>query len=106
MPQVSVSPAKDQILLLDIVQNPTIAELAGTDGVAFLSAGTDGVDGSSDAAGAVVTGGTCSSPSDAKAAKAALAANDSHAFFLERPERLVTGPTGTNVADLVVALAG
>ncbi len=79
-------------------------ELAGEEGVAFLAAGTDGVDGSSDAAGAVVTGQTCARKPDADAAKGALEANDSHAFFLERPERLVTGPTGTNVADLVVAI--
>ncbi len=81
-------------------------ELAGEAGVALLSAGTDGVDGSSDAAGAVVTGETCAKKGDAAAARKALEDNDSHAFFLNRPERLVTGPTGTNVADLVVAVRG
>jgi glycerate-2-kinase len=78
--------------------------LAGLHGVALLAGGTDGVDGSSDAAGAVVTGRTCAAGSDADGARKALAENDSHAFFLDRPERLVTGPTGTNVADLAVGL--
>lgn len=78
--------------------------LAGLDSVALLAGGTDGVDGTSDAAGAVVTGRTCAASSDADAAREALAANDSHAFFLSRPERLATGATGTNVADLAVGL--
>ncbi len=78
--------------------------LAGLEGVALLAGGTDGVDGTSDAAGAVVTGRTCAAGADQEAARKALAANDSHAFFLDRPERLVTGPTGTNVADLAVGL--
>ena len=79
--------------------------LRGTEGIALLSAATDGVDGSSDAAGAVVTGRTCASVSDEAAAREALEPNDSHAFFLHRQGRLVTGPTGTNVADLAVGLA-
>lgn len=78
--------------------------LAGADGTALLAAGTDGVDGSSDAAGAVVTGRTCAAPADAEAARRALQGNDSHAFFAGRPERIVTGPTGTNVADLAIGL--
>ena len=80
--------------------------LSGLDSVALLAGGTDGVDGASDAAGAVVTGRTCAASSDADAARKALADNDSHAFFLDRPERLVTGTTGTNVADLAVGLVG
>lgn len=80
--------------------------MAGAERAVLLAGGTDGVDGSSDAAGAVVTGATCAAEADAKAAREALGNNDSHAFFLDRPERLVTGPTGTNVADLAIGLVG
>jgi hydroxypyruvate reductase len=79
-------------------------EVQGTSAV-LLAAGTDGVDGPTDAAGACVDGGTV----DRAAAlgmdiDAALAATDAHPF-LERLQALLhTGPTGTNVTDLVVAL--
>jgi glycerate-2-kinase len=79
-------------------------EVQGTSAV-LLAAGTDGVDGPTDAAGACVDGGTV----DRAAAlgmdiDAALAATNTHPL-LERLQALVhTGPTGTNVTDLVVAL--
>jgi hydroxypyruvate reductase len=70
-----------------------------------LAAGTDGVDGPTDAAGACVDGTT-----HARAhirgfhALAALAATDSHPLLDAVGDLLRTGPTGTNAADLVVAL--
>lgn len=80
----------------------TVATLiAGRPGVWFLAAGTDGIDGTTDAAGAVVDGGTV-----ARAIRAgldpdlALERNDSGGFFADLGERIVTGPTGTNVGDL------
>ncbi len=72
----------------------------------IASLATDGIDGASDAAGAVADDRTAG-----RAARlglppvdAFLAANDSSAFFAPLGDLIVTGPTGTNVADLVVAL--
>jgi len=73
----------------------------------MLAAGTDGVDGPTDAAGACVDGGTLAqAQAHGLDVTAALAATDAHPV-LDRTDALVrTGPTGTNVADLVVALRG
>ncbi|QYU67816.1 DUF4147 domain-containing protein [Leptolyngbya sp. 15MV] len=80
-------------------------EIDGAEGVAIATFATDGVDGPTDAAGAIVTGGTAElirargiDPS------AALEQRDSHRA-LDAADALVrTGPTGTNVNDLAVAL--
>jgi glycerate-2-kinase len=78
----------------------------GTRGIALASLGTDGVDGPTDAAGAVADG---ESVSRARALNldpsAALSANDTHAFWKALGALVRTGPTGTNVMDIVVALA-
>jgi len=72
----------------------------------LLAAGTDGVDGISPAAGAVVDGATLfRAAASGRDATAALAVNDAWGFFDGLPEAIVTGPTGTNVADLVFVLA-
>lgn len=79
--------------------------LRGVPGVAALAAGTDGVDGQTDAAGAFADGGTVERGHAAGAdADDALARNDSHRFLRAAGDLLVTGPTGTNVNDLVVVL--
>lgn len=73
---------------------------------AFLSAGTDGRDGPTDAAGAVVDPGTLERGRRAGAdPEAALAENDSYRFFERSGDLFRTGPTGTNVADLQVLVA-
>ncbi len=78
--------------------------LAGTPTV-LLAAGTDGVDGPTDVAGACVDGDTVRRARDAGIdAAAALARTDSHALLAATGDVVVTGPTGTNVADVVVAL--
>jgi glycerate-2-kinase len=78
--------------------------LAGQPGVVH-AAGTDGIDGSTDAAGACVDGGTVARARAAGFDPAhALAATDSHPLLAATGDLVVTGPTGTNVADLVVAL--
>jgi len=80
-------------------------ELAGRDDVALLAAGTDGIDGVTDDAGAIVDGETavCGTDQELDAA-ASLAAADA-GWFLERCGALVhTGPTLTNVGDLVLAI--
>ncbi|MEF8778310.1 MAG: DUF4147 domain-containing protein [Natronomonas sp.] len=70
---------------------PASAVLAAVD--------TDGSDGSTDAAGALVDGRTIADP---VAMRAALADNDSYGFFDKRGLLLRTGATGTNVNDLRV----
>ncbi|MFW5904929.1 MAG: glycerate kinase type-2 family protein, partial [bacterium] len=81
-------------------------ELDGIDGVLVGSMGTDGIDGSTDAAGALATGSTVTR---ARAVgvrpQAALANNDSHDFFRRLGDLLVTGATGTNVMDVGMILA-
>ena len=75
----------------------------GGAGVALLAVGTDGSDGPTDAAGAFVDEGTVARGTRAGVdAAAALAANDSYAFFTREGGLVRTGPTGTNVMDLVL----
>ncbi|MGA9597841.1 MAG: MOFRL family protein, partial [Acidimicrobiia bacterium] len=77
----------------------------GRPDVWFLAAGTDGIDGITRAAGAVVDGGTVARGRAAGLdAGLALAHNDSGGFFAGLGEQLVTGPTGTNVGDLWMVL--
>jgi glycerate-2-kinase len=74
-------------------------------GITLLSAGTDGTDGPTDAAGAIVDGETV--PRAEKLGldpDAYLGDNDSYNFFKKTGGLLVTGPTGTNVMDIVAAL--
>lgn len=79
--------------------------LDGEAGVVVAALGTDGRDGPTHAAGAIVDGGTARRGRERGGEPvAALARNDSGTFLEGAGELLVTGPTGTNVADLVVAL--
>jgi glycerate 2-kinase len=81
-----------------------IQDLAG---VVFLAAGTDGLDGPTDAAGAFAD-------SDAveRALKQGLrpeeylTRNDSYSFFRSLGDLVITGPTGTNVMDIHLLLVG
>ena len=76
-------------------------ELAGEE-FCGLAADSDGIDGTSDAAGAFFDGDTArrSGPG----APRALEANDSHALFAALGDLFATGPTGTNVSDLRIIL--
>ncbi|MEM6886882.1 MAG: DUF4147 domain-containing protein [Pseudomonadota bacterium] len=74
-------------------------EIAGQPGLRVLVAGTDGTDGPTDAAGAIVDGQTWE-PSGADALEAA----DAGSWLEARGALLRTGPTGTNVMDLVIAI--
>jgi glycerate-2-kinase len=70
-----------------------------------LCAATDGNDGPTDAAGAVVDGTLLKWVYDNKVDTTAwLAKNDSYTFFLQTDAQLFTGPTYTNVMDLVIVL--
>lgn len=73
----------------------------------FLSGGTDGRDGPTDAAGGIVDAGTCDRIRDAGGVpEALLSDNDSHAALKLAGDLLVTGATGTNVADVQILLLG
>lgn len=81
-------------------------ELDGTSGITVAAVGTDGIDGPTDAAGAIANGSTIARAKTLGLdPNAALAANDSHAFWTTLGDLVITGPTGTNVMDLVVATA-
>ncbi len=80
-------------------------EIEGVEGVTLLSAGTDGTDGPTDAAGAIVDGETIPiarrlglNPEEY------LKNNDSYNFFKQTGSLLITGPTGTNVMDIQIVL--
>lgn len=80
-------------------------EIEGTTGITLLSAGTDGTDGPTDAAGAVVDGKTISlARQKGLAPEGYLENNDSYTFFKETGDLLFTGPTGTNVMDIQIVL--
>lgn len=77
--------------------------LDGQQGWRFLSAGTDGRDGPTEAAGAIVDGETCARIRAAGGdPQALLANNDSNRALALAGDLLVTGGTGTNVADLQI----
>ena len=72
----------------------------------FLSGGTDGRDGPTDAAGAIVDNGTLERIAAAgEDVDALLANNDSHAALKAAGDLLITGASGTNVADVQALLA-
>ncbi len=77
-------------------------DIAGLENVVILSAGTDGTDGPTEAAGAVADGDT-TGRSTLDAAEA-LAANDSNPYFEALGDLIITGSTGTNVMDLHLIL--
>ena len=77
----------------------------GWEGISLFSAGTDGTDGPTDAAGAVVDGTTCRRAREIDLdPHASLAANDSYSFFESLGDLLMTGPTRTNVMDMICML--
>ena len=74
--------------------------------IAVLSAGTDGIDGNSPAAGAVADGETLAraqavglDPHDA------FQRSDAYTFFKRLDDAIITGPTGNNLRDLRVLIA-
>jgi hydroxypyruvate reductase len=73
----------------------------------LASVGTDGIDGPTDAAGALVDSTTLQRAQAARLQpQAFLERNDSHRFFEALGDLVQTGPTGTNVGDLQVILLG
>ncbi|MEW5735212.1 MAG: glycerate kinase [Thermodesulfobacteriota bacterium] len=82
-------------------------ELDGLPGLGLLACGTDGTDGPTDAAGAWSDGTTAPRARFRGLDPATfLGNNDSHSFFRQAGGLVHTGPTGTNVMDIYLALAG
>ncbi len=86
------------------------AELIAGDDVTVLSAGSDGIDGNSPAAGAVADGSTLvraggAVRDGAEAARHALSKFDAYPLFEALGDTIHTGPTGNNLRDLRILLA-
>jgi hydroxypyruvate reductase len=86
---------RNQALALEIAR-----EIRGCDRIAVLVAGTDGSDGPTTAAGGLVDGSTWQD-----AGAGALCRADSGSFLRARGALFTTGPTGTNVMDLIIAVS-
>jgi hydroxypyruvate reductase/glycerate 2-kinase len=84
-----------------------LREIRDRKNILFLSAGSDGIDGNSDAAGAVID---CESHEKARIlglnTDDYLNRNDSYGFFRQTGDLIITGPTGTNVMDVSMLLIG
>lgn len=76
-------------------------DIAGLPNTLVFSAGTDGTDGPTDAAGAMADGDTLTRNPDARRY---LDANDSYHYFEPLRDLVMTGPTGTNVMDVRIVL--
>jgi hydroxypyruvate reductase len=84
----------------------TCADKIAGENITVLSAGTDGIDGNSLAAGAVVDGTTASRAKERSLSPASyLAAFDANRFFETLGDAVTTGPTGNNLRDLRILLA-
>ena len=80
-------------------------QIAGREGITLLCAGTDGTDGPTDAAGAVVDSHTLSDAEEKQIDAADhLSRFDSYHFFRQAGGHIITGNTRTNVMDMVVVL--
>ncbi|MCU0643921.1 MAG: hypothetical protein MUC94_06635 [bacterium] len=80
-------------------------DLQGMENVVILSAGTDGTDGPTDAAGAVADGATIGRANALHLKSFSyLQNNDSYHYFEKLGDLIKTGPTNTNVMDLRILL--
>jgi len=83
-------------------------QISGND-ITVLSAGTDGIDGNSPAAGAIVDGSTLARAGDRvsgpEAVRHALSIFNAYPFFDALGDAVITGPTGNNLRDLRILLA-
>lgn len=80
-------------------------EIDNIEGITLLSAGTDGTDGPTDAAGAIINSKTIQKARTLGLdANEYLTNNDSYTFFKRIDELFITGPTYTNVMDIQIIL--
>ena len=78
-----------------------VGGIAGIDGVAIAAMGTDGIDGNSKAAGAIVDGYTAKRAEIKNLDQSKfLVRNDSFSYFNKLNDSIIIGRTGTNVGDL------
>jgi glycerate 2-kinase len=77
-------------------------DIAGLEDLLIVSAGTDGTDGPTDAAGAMADGTTLAR--SRSSADEALEDHDAYPYFAELGDLITTGSTGTNVMDLHLIL--
>lgn len=96
LPAQPGSGGRNQSLALALAER-----IAGTENITMLVAGTDGTDGPTDAAGAIINGKTCA---DVQGVELALKNADAGRYLRESGNILITGPTNTNVMDLVIAI--
>jgi glycerate-2-kinase len=83
----------------------TAIEIDGMKNVTFLSGGTDGIDGQTEAAGAICNGRTIERAKEFGIdAMKILNNNDSYNFFNRLEDLIITGPTNTNVMDIQIVL--
>ena len=83
-----------------------VDELRGLENVMLIALATDGDDGPTDAAGAVVTGESAQRATTLGLdAGSSLSRNDAYPFFEALGDLLKPGPTGTNVNDLIFLIA-
>jgi len=83
-----------------------VNELSGLENVMLIALATDGDDGPTDAAGAVATGDSAHRAAAlGLVASDHLSRNDSYPFFLKLGDLIKSGPTGTNVNDLIFLFA-
>jgi glycerate-2-kinase len=76
-------------------------EIANKNKISALFAGTDGIDGATNAAGAYCDGKTGINNKNTEiSANDSLANNDSYSFFKKTKDLKITGPSGTNVNDI------
>lgn len=90
-------------------QELALAAAEGISGLnaAVISVGSDGTDGPTDAAGGYVDGDTLAALGERGLSLArVLADNDSYHALQAVDGLIITGPTGTNVNDIAVALTG
>ena len=84
-----------------------VPELAAMRDVVVLAAGTDGSDGPTNAAGAMVDPTTLErARGKGLDVRPTLAENDSHAFFAALGDLVVTGATGSNLMDVYLGVVG
>ncbi len=80
------------------------SKISGMKGVGIASIGTDGIDGPTDAAGAIADGNTVfRAKKSGLNNKKMLNDNDSYNFFSKIGDIIITGPTGSNVNDIAIA---
>lgn len=79
-------------------------EISGTPGIVMVSVGSDGTDGPTDAAGGMVDGETVVRMGGVTVARNYLDNDDAYHGLARSQDLIITGPTGTNVNDLMFIL--